>query len=107
MINVVGRGFWSLNYIRDHIREFEAVLLKFRDAPEPARTLVDLREAPVQSPEVAAELHRAMCRIYRPPERAAIVVASSLVKMQMARGFDPRTHSVFLSLEEAEAWLDS
>jgi hypothetical protein len=105
LIRVVGRGFWSLPYITDHLREFEAVLMRARFDPRPSRTLVDLRESPVQAPDVAAYLHSAVSRMYRPPERAAIVVASSLVKMQMKRGFNPETHAVFLSLKAAEMWL--
>jgi hypothetical protein len=104
-ISVVGRGFWSLGYVREHLRAFEAVLLEARCNERPSRTLVDLRDAPVQSPEVATHLHNAICRMYRPPERAAIVVASSLVKIQMQRGFNPETHAVFLSLKAAEQWL--
>jgi hypothetical protein len=91
--------------VREHLRAFEAVLHESRRAPAPSRTLVDLREAPVQSPQVAALLHDAISRMYRPPERAAIVVASSLVKIQMQRGFHPDTHAIFQSLKAAELWL--
>jgi hypothetical protein len=105
LIRVVGRGFWSLAYVSNHLREFEKVLFQARRSDRPSRTLVDLREAPVQAPDVAACLHSAVSRMYRPPERAAIVVASSLVKIQMKRGFNPETHAVFLSLKAAELWL--
>lgn len=107
LIRVVGEGFWTAEYVANHIREFEAVLLRARSSPVPSRTIVDLRNAPVQSPEVAAKLHEAMVRMYRAPERAAIVVGSSLVKMQMKRGFDPKTHAVFLSFSAAETWLSA
>ena len=107
IIKVDGRGFWSVDYVSAHIREFEAVLIDARRSGQPSRTLVDLRDAPVQAPEVAAMLHAAMCRMYRPPERAAIIVASSLVKMQMKRGFNPETHAVFTSETAADLWLNA
>ncbi|RVT93371.1 hypothetical protein [Sphingomonas crocodyli] len=107
LIKVVGRGFWSVEHVAAHIREFEAVLIEARRSGQPSRTLVDLRDAPVQAPEVAGMLHTAMCRMYRPPERAAIIVASSLVKMQMKRGFNPATHGVFTSETAAELWLNA
>ena len=106
-LKVTGKGFWSPDYVQAHIREFEAVLLQARQWPQPSRTLVDLRNSPVQSPEVAELLHSAMCRMYRPPERAAIIVSSSLVRMQMKRGFNPETHEVFTSEAEAKRWLDA
>lgn len=106
-IKVVGCGLWSSSYVATHICEFEAVLVRARQHSKPSRTLVDLREAAVQLAEVAAMLHSAMRRMYRPPERAAIVVASNLAKLQMRRGFDPRTHSVFTSYGAAQAWLSA
>ena len=105
LITVVGEGFWSLDYIRKHIRDFETVLLRARDLDRPSRTLVDLRDAAIQSPEVAQLLHDAMCRMYRAPERAALIVASNLMKMQMKRGFNPETHAVFISASAAQLWL--
>ncbi|MCE7798176.1 hypothetical protein LWE61_16670 [Sphingobium sufflavum] len=106
-LTVVGRGLWSLKYVTDHFREFEAALFKARSAQRASTTLVDLREAAVQSPEVAAYVHGKIVEIYCPPERAVLVVNSQLVKMQMGRGLDPATHAVFLTLEEAEGWLNS
>lgn len=105
IITVVGRGFWTIEHVNDHICEFEAVLIAARRARRPSRTLVDLRETPVQLPDVAARLHQAMCRMYRPPEKAAILVSSSLLKAQMKRGFAPATHMVFLSEAAARLWL--
>ena len=105
LLKVVGRGFWPLPYLVDHLRQFEGALAEARRSLKPSRTLVDLRDAPVQSPDVAAYPHDAISRMYRPPERAAIVVGSSLVKMQMKRGFDPQIHAVFLTLREADDWL--
>jgi hypothetical protein len=107
LIRVVGRGLWSLGYARAHVREFEAVLRESRCAYLPSRTLVDLRESPIQSPQVAAYLQETISRMYQPPERAAIVVSSSLIKLtiQVQHKLNSDTHAVFASLKAAESWL--
>jgi hypothetical protein len=105
-ITIIGRGFWSLNYLEAHLREFEALLQDLRPASTPLRTLVGLRDASVQPSGVANRMHAAIGRLYRPPERTAVFVTRTLVRMQMQRLFDPRTHGVFRSLENAETWLE-
>ena len=105
LITVVGCGLWSSEYVEAHIKKFELILMRARQNVRPLRTLVDLRDAAVQTPKVAAMLHQAMSQMYVPPERAALLVKSNLVAMQMKRGFNPATHGVFLSEQAAEAWL--
>jgi hypothetical protein len=105
IITVTGRGFWTVEIVEAHTREFEQVLLQAHRDGRSTRTLVDLREAFVQAPDVAALLHDQLTRMSHRIERAAFVVPSNLVKMQMKRGFNLDTDGVFTSIDEAVCWL--
>ncbi len=67
--------------------------------------LVDLRKSPVQSVETAGRIKAATSRIYKPGDRIAIVVQSSLVKTQMRQVVDVTTVELFISIDAAEMWL--
>lgn len=105
-LRVVGRGFWTMDHAVEHLRGFEILLHEGRRMARPSRTLVDLREAAVLAPDVADYVHNTIRVMYRPPERAAILVASTLAKLQMRRGLNPETHQLFTSLDEAMRWLE-
>ncbi|KTT69403.1 hypothetical protein [Sphingomonas endophytica] len=105
-LRVTCRGFWPMDYAVAHLSDFEVVLHQARRMSRPSRTLVDLREAGVLDPAVADYTHATITAMYRPPERAAILVASTLARLQMRRGLNPATHAVFTTLDEAMRWLD-
>ncbi|GGB39383.1 hypothetical protein GCM10011380_31100 [Sphingomonas metalli] len=104
-LRVVGRGFWTMDYVAEHMVEFERILDEARTRGR-TRTLVDIRLAAVQSPDVAGYVHGVIRDMYRPPDKAAILVASNLALLQMKRGLNPVTHAAFLSFDEAMRWLE-
>jgi hypothetical protein len=98
-------GFWEAD---DGVIYFDQ-LARFIDIARrrfgSVKVLVDRRESPIQSAAVAAQMRTANARLYRPEDRLAIVVDSSLLLMQLRRLFSHAGSRAFLSSEEAEAWL--
>jgi hypothetical protein len=107
IIRVLGRGLWSERYARAHFEELEWTLQRTRATRAPVRVLVDIREAAVQTPETTQCLADATDRLYKPGDRIAIVVASSLLKLQMRRATNASIHEIFISLNAAETWLSA
>ncbi|ODP38494.1 hypothetical protein [Sphingomonas turrisvirgatae] len=68
------------------------------------RVLADLRHAPVRTQEVAERLRLGNQALYRPGDRVALVVESSLLKMQLRRTLTDN-QNIFLSPNAAETWL--
>lgn len=69
------------------------------------RAVVDLRGAPVRTQAIAERLQRSGKELYRTGDRVALVVGSSLFKMQLRRIIVPEIQEIFLDTDEAEAWL--
>lgn len=105
LVRVTGRGFWSALHADHHFSKLDAILRGIRMAGLRVRVLVDLREAAVQPAETAERIGRATQEIYQPGDRVAIVVGSSLAKMQMRRAARIANHDFFVSPSAAEMWL--
>jgi hypothetical protein len=105
IIKIQGHGLWSLDYLNQHFRELDAIIAQARRWNPDVLALVDLREAPVQSPEVAESINANTRRVYRDQDRIAIVVQSSLVKLQMKRVVDCAHVQIFISVSAAYTWL--
>lgn len=105
VINVVGIGLWSEDVIKCHFASLVDILSNVRATKIPVRVLSDLREAAVQAPEIAQRIAAFTAQAYRPGDRIAILVASSLVKMQMRRSVNNQDTMAFLSPSAAQTWL--
>lgn len=105
IVKLHGSGVWSLDYLNQHFRELDAVIAQARRRNPNVLVLVDLRDAPVQSPEVAECINANTRRVYRNHDRIAIVVQSSLVKLQMKRVVDCAHVQIFISVAAAYTWL--
>lgn len=68
------------------------------------RVLADLRNAPVRTQEAAERLRVGNLALYRPGDRVALIVESSLLKMQLRRTL-VEYQNIFLSPHAAETWL--
>ena len=66
---------------------------------------LDLRKHDTQSPSVAALIKDGVDNMYRPGDRVAMVVASTVVKMQMRRVTNPAFVEIFTAIEDAEKWM--
>jgi hypothetical protein len=105
IVRIVGRGFWTEAMIDSHFGELGRLVERVRGRGDDILALVDLGGAPVQRPGVAARITAHTRRIYRPEDRIAIVVGSSLVKMQIKRAVEGLNLEAFLSPDAALTWL--
>lgn len=105
IVRVFGSGMWPEPYARAHFEELDRTLRRLRSRGSPLRVLVDIRDAVVQKPETAQCVSAATNNIYRSCDRIAIVVASSLLKLQIRRSTDTGLHRLFSSYNAAETWL--
>lgn len=105
-------GFWNEHEAKLFASAFQSHARQARDLWGVVRMLIDARESPVQSPEVMKALvglNQSLIEV--PGDRIAVIVATSLVKMQahrvmsdeFERGSD--VGGLFLSPNAAETWL--
>lgn len=104
-IELRGTGFWSVRQVSAHFAELSAIIGEIHAAGTTASVLVDLTEGVIQSPEVAHLIATNTARLYADGDAIAMLVSTSLAKMQMRRVLDPRFHDFFLSRSAAETWL--
>lgn len=105
VIRVRGRGFWTPAQAAAHFQALAALIAARRALAAPVRVLVDLREAQVQSAAIAEGIRASTQRLYRAGDRAAIVVASGLLRVQVRRIVEPTVHELFVAEADALAWL--
>jgi hypothetical protein len=105
VLRVATEGSWTV----DEARRFRAGLLDRTEAMrrrfDCARILIDASRSPAQSPEVLAQLDMNDELIVDPRDRMAVIVASSLVKMQSKQMLPSSQADAFLSPSAAETWL--
>ncbi len=70
-----------------------------------ARVLADLRQSPVRTQTTAERLRQCNESLYRPGERVALLVETSLLKMQLRRNLIPEYQNIFMSENAAVTWL--
>ena len=68
------------------------------------RVLADLRNSPIRTQEAAERLRMGNLALYRSGDRVALIVESSLLKMQLRRTL-VEYQNIFLSPNAAETWL--
>jgi urease gamma subunit len=104
-IRITGVGFWTPAEIDTHFDELGDLIARMRQVRTDVRILVDLRESGVQSPETIARISARITDAYRDGDRIAMVLSSSLAKMQMKRAIQNLQHEMFVSPKAAEQWL--
>jgi len=98
-------GFWTLADVKACATDMRPYLTAAKNAAGPVLVLCDARKFPVQSPEVASAFRQMELEMGAMRDRMAIVVSSTLVKMQGQRSLDASPIEYFSSIEQAEAWL--
>ncbi|WP_066658609.1 hypothetical protein [Sphingomonas sp. CCH9-E2] len=68
------------------------------------RVLADLRNAPIRTQEAADKMRAGNLRLYRTGDRIALIVESSLLKMQLRRTL-VEFQNIFVSPNAAETWV--
>lgn len=105
VVKMYGAGLWQMSVVRAHFAELEAALAQARRDYPDVLVLVDLSKASVQMKEVGEEIEEFTQRAYRPTDRIAVVLASSMLKTQMRRVVRQATFETFLSASAAYTWL--
>lgn len=98
-------GAWTMPEVERYGREAGGRFADARKAAGSLRLLVDLSEAEILSQSVIDPLARAGMQYARPDDRVALVVASTLLKLQMKRMIGDAPTPIFLSTRDAAAWL--
>lgn len=104
VLRVKSSGFWSVRQIATYFQNYNACVARWHERQMTVTSICDLREAAAQSQEVTDLLSRSVSGVYKPGDRVAMIVANSLVKMQMRRILDGEYHEFFLSLAAGEQW---
>lgn len=88
-----------------HFDKLDRHLIQARRLRGHAKVIVDLRKAPVQSPDVAERIRIRTQHLYAADDRVAVIVDTPLLKMQMRRATGCDHIQNFISVEAAESWL--
>lgn len=100
------KGFWTADEARRYMEEIARQASQARRTAGALKLLVDGREADVVPADTAAVLADFERRIIAAPtDRVAVVVGSSLAKMQTRRNFASPQSEIFVSPSAAETWL--
>ena len=105
VVHVTGAGLWTPEQVERHFRSLDLALRTVRRKHGLARTLVDLREAAVQTAETAQMMKDATARIYQPGDRAAAICATQLLAMQIRRAAQVHQLATFIDHDAALNWL--
>jgi hypothetical protein len=100
-------GFWTMEIAERYIAELVKLKDDFHRKGLPFRMLLDARDSAIQSPTVMARLQESRESTSRAGEKIAIVVASTLARIQTGRTTQGAGNmvSIFTSPVEARAWL--
>jgi hypothetical protein len=104
-IDCRGSGFWSVGQAEAFFDDWTAVVRRIHLGGRSVSALVDLAAGAIQKAEVADIIGTATAGLYMDGDAIAMLVPTSLAKMQMRRLLDARFHDFFLSRSAAETWL--
>jgi hypothetical protein len=104
-IETRGSGFWSVPQIGLFFEDWRDIVEQIHAAGRTVSAFVDLTDAAIQRVEVADIIASETMGLYADDDALAMLVSTSLAKMQMQRVLDPRFHSFFLSRTAAQTWL--
>ena len=105
LVRTLCAGFLTIEDVRRWGAGLSVAHAEARRADKPVLHLVIALDSPVQSGEVIAEFAKIDIHPAGPRDRMAVVVSSSLARMQAARNFADSREQAFLAEAEAIAWL--
>ena len=98
-------GSWTLLEVERYGQEAGQQFAKAREQAKSLRLLVDLTHTEILSQAVIDPLAKAGMQYARHDDRVALVVGSTLMKLQMKRMIGNAPTPIFLSEKEAISWL--
>ncbi len=87
-----------------YLAVLEPIIANMRTSHGRVRVLADLRNAPIRTQEAADKMRAGNLRLYRTGDRIALIVESSLLKMQLRRTL-VEYQNIFVSPNAAETWV--
>jgi hypothetical protein len=105
LIRGIGEGFWTMEQASTHIQTWKECVRAIQNMQMPVRVIADLRKSQTQSQKVASFVRDALMHVYLPRDRMAVVVESSLAKMQFRRIVSGEGYGYFVSYDAAETWI--
>ena len=105
VLRVTGSGPWNRTQLAGHFARLHELIRPIRERGEPLLALIDMRGITEMPDEIVAVIDRETARLYQEQDRVAVMVASSLVKMQMKRAAEKAQREFFLSPNAALTWL--
>ncbi len=87
-----------------YLAVLEPIVADMRACHGCVRVLADLRNAPIRTQEAADKMRAGNLRLYRTGDRVALIVESSLLKMQLRRTL-VEYQNIFVSPNAAETWV--
>jgi hypothetical protein len=98
-------GSWTMPEVERYAREAGPQFAAARRNAGTLRLLLDLGGANILSQELMDPLAKAGMQYSRADDRVALVVGSTLLKLQMRRMLGEAPVPIFLSAKEAAGWL--
>lgn len=98
-------GLWTMPEVERYAREAGPQFMQARKAVGSLRLLIDLTGTEVLSQAIIEPLAKAGMQYSRGDDRVALVVNSTLMKMQMKRMIGNAPTPIYLERGLAEAWL--
>lgn len=105
IVQLRGCGSWTVDMLRQHQGEIEAVLKVARRDRKQLLVFSDITQSVVQSKAVTEEISNYNPIAFGDSDRVAMVVGSSLLKMQMRRITSKSNWEFFMSPTAAMNWL--
>lgn len=105
LVRIRMAGFFGADDIARFLKVRRAAYDRLTCAPNQHLTLTDIRDMKIQSQEAVVEFAKMLADPRYHSRRHAIVVASTLARLQVTRAAGERHQPQFATIEEAEAWL--
>ena len=105
IIRVLAQGQWTAPQLELHFTALGGLVAERRRSGKQVLVLADVRDSLVQEGDIVERLGRATSGLYEDGDRIAVVVASSLLKMQLKRVVNVANVEFFVSMNAARTWL--
>ncbi|MFL9842250.1 hypothetical protein ABS767_14870 [Sphingomonas sp. ST-64] len=104
VLRISAVGMQHADQVGRYLDVLERIVQETRARFGRIRVLSDLRNAPVRTQEAADRMREGNLRLYRSGDRVALIVETSLLKMQLRRTLID-CQNIFVSPNAAETWL--
>lgn len=105
IIRILVSGFFDRPVLEEHFSVKNRIVRRWRAQGRPICVLIDAAGLKPHSPENQAFVQEAAARLYETSDRVAMLLESSLVKMQMRRALSHGQAEYFISENAAITWL--